>query len=160
MSQPYIIDFTDPLKQSFSIPVSGFNGPGGTQANTTLRLYGRGALDWGEAVDEDLVRLVENFSGASSPLYPTDGQMWREVRMYWHNTTAGPSDGWYVYNPNTHIWALANGTGTIGSGPTTPTIGNLYFDNATSKLYLYDSRYKQQTAAYFERSYSAKPVVP
>ena len=160
MSQPYVIDFTDPLKQSFSIPVSGFNGPGGAQANTTLRLYGRGALDWGEAVDEDLVRLTENFSSASSPLNPIDGQLWREVRMYWHNTTAGTYSGWYVYNPNTHAWALLNGTGTVASGPVTPSIGNVYYDNVANKLYLYDSRYKQQPAAYFERSFSTQVTAP
>jgi hypothetical protein len=160
MAQPYVIDFTDPLKASFSIPVAGFNGPGGTQANTTLRLYGRGALDWGEATDENLVRLTESFSSASSPLNPIDGQVWREVKLYWHNTTAGNFSGWYVYNSTTHAWALLNGTGIVASAPGVPSVGFHYYDNATQKLYLYDSRYKQQAAAFFERSFTPASTAP
>lgn len=160
MSLPYVIDFTDPLKGSFSIPQAGFNGPGGTSANTTLRLYGRGALEWGESVDEDLVRLLENFSGGSEPIHPTDGQIWREVKLYWHNTTAGTHAGWYVYNNTTHVWALLNGTGAVATSAASPAIGNYYYDSALSKLFLYDSRYKQEPAGWFERSFRAATVVP
>lgn len=97
----YIIDFSDPLRNGFSIPAGGFNGPGGSSANTTLRLYGRGALEWGEAVDEDLVRLTENFASASSPSSPISGQIWIETTLYYRDTTQGSNTkGWWYYDPN------------------------------------------------------------
>lgn len=160
MSLPYIIDFTDPLKASFSIPQSGFNGPGGTQSNTTMRLYGRGALEWGEAINEDLVRLTENFSGATAPLNPIDGQLWRQVKLYWHNTSAGSTAGWYSYNQTTHDWELIGGTGVIASTSASPTIGKYYYDSGTSTLYMYDSRYKQAAAAWFSRAFMSGAGVP
>lgn len=160
MSIPYIIDFTDPLKASFSIPQAGFDGPGGSQSNTTLRLYGRGALEWGEAVDENLVRLTENFSSASAPLNPIDGQIWRKVKLYWHNTTAGPHAGWYSYNQTTHTWGLIGGTGILASTSAAPAIGGYYYDSVTSILYRYDSRYKQAAASWFVREYTASTINP
>lgn len=160
MSLPYIIDFTDPLKASFSIPQAGFDGPGGTQSNTTLRLYGRGALEWGEAVDENLVRLTENFSGASAPLNPIDGQIWRKVKLYWHNTTAGTHAGWYSYNQTTHTWGLIGGTGVLASNSNAPTIGGHYYDSVSGTLYRYDSRYKQAAAAWFSREYTSDDAAP
>jgi len=42
----YDITLSDPLKSGFLIQPGGFNGPGGAQSNSSLRLYGRGALEW------------------------------------------------------------------------------------------------------------------
>ena len=85
----YVIDYSDPLKSEFSIQPGSFDGPGGSVSSTSLRLYGRGALEWGESVDENLVRLLENFAGATPPLNPTAGQMWFQQKLYWRNTTPG-----------------------------------------------------------------------
>ena len=160
MAQPYVIDFTDPLKASFSIPPAGFNGPGGTQSSTTLRLYGRGAVDWGEATDENLVRLTENFFSGSAPINPIDGQLWRDVQLYWHNNTGGTHTGWYIYNLTAHTWGLLNGTGNVDPVPGTPTIGKHYYDSAAGILYRYDSMYKQQAASWIPRTHTEISIVP
>lgn len=165
MSTIYTIDFTDPTKGSFSIPKAGFNGPGGAASNTTLRLYGRGALDWGEAVDENLVRLAENFSSATAPINPVDGQLWRSVALYWHDSTQTTYAGWYKFdwdiNSGTYnTWTLLGGAGTVASSSSSPVIGNYYFDSGTSTLYRYDSLYKQQAAAWIARDFATVSGAP
>lgn len=165
MSTIYTIDFTDPTKGSFLIPKAGFNGPGGATANTTLRLYGRGALDWGEAVDENLVRLTENFSSATAPINPLDGQIWRSVSLYWHNSSSGTYAGWYrfdwdINSATYNTWVLIGDAGTVASTNASAVIGNYYYDNGTSTLYRYDSLYKQQAASWSPRSFTARAGAP
>lgn len=90
----YNLDFSEPLKGGFTIAPGAFNGPGGSLSATSLRLYGRGALEWGEAVNEDLARLAENFAGASGPLDPIGGQMWMRQKLYVRDTAVAlPSPG-------------------------------------------------------------------
>lgn len=159
----YAIDFSDPLKGSFSIPAGGFNGPGGSSANTSLRLYGRGALEWGEAVDEDLVRLTENFASASSPSYAITGQTWVEQTLYYRNTLIGNVlQGWYYYDikevaPNK--WKLLNGTGIVsGTASVSPIEGEYYSNGVT--LFGYYSLGKYEPAAWLPRSYIIGGAVP
>lgn len=135
----YVIDFSEPLKTGFSIPDGGFNGPGGSAANTTLRLYGRGAREWGEAVDEDLVRLTENFASASSPSEPTTGQVWVEQLLYYRDLSLGSVyQGWYYYDQNSNLtnkWKLVGGTGVVPSTPPdTPVEGQYYYDTSKGHL--------------------------
>lgn len=154
----YDITLTDPLMSGFTIQPGAFDGPGGSRANTTLRLYGRGALEWGEAVDEDLVRLAETFAGSTPPLNPIPGQLWMRVRYYWHDTSATPTTGWWFYDPRVgqRAWQRLNGTGTISDSPSSnPTIGSYYVDTTTNALYRWDSAYKQAGAAWLNRNYSA-----
>lgn len=152
----YDITLTDPLKSGFTIQPGAFDGPGGSRANTTLRLYGRGALEWGEAVDENLVRLAETFAGATPPLYPLPGQLWMRVKYYWHDTSAAAASGWWFYNPTAKAWARLNGTGTIpDAAGNNPTIGSYYTDTTTNLLYRWDTAYKQAGAAWLPRHYSA-----
>lgn len=154
----YDITLTDPLMSGFTIQPGAFDGPGGSRAHTTLRLYGRGALEWGEAVDEDLVRLAETFAGSTPPLNPIPGQLWMRVRYYWHDTSATPTTGWWFYDPRVgqRAWQRLNGTGTISDSPSSnPTIGSYYVDTTTNILYRWDSAYKQAGAAWLNRNYSA-----
>lgn len=162
----YVIDFSDPLKNGFSIPAGGFNGPGGSNANTTLRLYGRGALEWGEAVNEDLVRLAENFASASPPSVATAGQLWAEVTYYYHDTTQTATTGWYYYDINSvaaNKWTLLNGTGIVSTVvPVTPVVGQYYLDTAPAPdvLYGYYSLGRYEPATFVARSYTTGAGAP
>lgn len=152
----YIIDHTDPLTGQFSISPGGFNGPGGTSSNSTLRLHGRGALEWGEAVDENMLRLAENFAGATAPLSPVGGQLWYSTKFYYHDANVLQPGGWYRYDPTSALankWSLLNGTGIVAtSAPPAPAIGNYYFSGGT--LYRNDTAYKQADVGWLSREFT------
>jgi len=76
----YVIDNTSGMLD-FQIAPGELNGPGGVEHLTDLRLYGNGALRWGEGVDENLLRLVENFAcpekeSDDNPPPGTLGKLW------------------------------------------------------------------------------------
>lgn len=121
MSTNYEINFSEPLKQGFTISAGGRNGPGDANADSSLRLYGRNALDWGEAVNEDLLRLVENFASASPPGNAITGQLWAEWSLYYKDTTAvdvgSVSFGWWRWNVTTAAWEALPRDANIGTDP-------------------------------------------
>lgn len=163
----YNITFTDPLINGFTIQPGGFDGPGGSFAHTTLRLYGRGALEWGESVDENLLRLAESFAGSTAPHNPISGQLWFETIFYWHDTSVAgqPATGWYIFNPNTKTWGAIGGSGTVTSGldaakPASPTIGQYYYATDTQILYRWDQAYAQEGATWLTRVYTTSTTTP
>lgn len=157
----YDITLTDPLKPGFTIQPGGFDGPGGARSNTTMRLYGRGALEWGEAVDENLARLTETFAGSTPPLNPNTGQLWMRVRYYAHDTSQGNLAGWWQYNLTSHTWAPLDGSVNLAGGsvantaPTNPSIGSYYYNTTEGVLYRWDTAYKQASAAWLPRAFTA-----
>lgn len=151
----YDITLSDPLNSGFLIQPGGFNGPGGTQSNSSLRLYGRGALEWGEAVDENLIRLAETFGSSSPPISPISGQLWNCIRYYFHDSTLANNAGWWWFNPSTNVWARLNGTGIVAtSAPGNPTIGSYYLNTGDNMLYRWDTAYKQAGAAWMPRHFT------
>lgn len=162
MSTTYNIDFSEPIKQGFQIKAGAYNGPGGTESNTTLRLFGRGAREWGEAVDEDLVRLAENFASASAPSVAISGQMWVETAIYYRNTTIGNVlQGWYRYDTTTNTWGLLGGTGVVpNTAAPVPTVGSYYYDSGEGVLKGYYSLGKYEPAAWLTRASTANAGAP
>lgn len=47
---------------SFVIGPGELNGPAGLSRQSDLRLFGFGSLKWGEGIDQNLYRMLENFS--------------------------------------------------------------------------------------------------
>lgn len=85
----YRINFTDPKNGSFVIepytvngnvtPTSDMLHKKATRANTSLQLPGQYVPNYGELVHEDLVHLLENFSGDTAPTTPIEGQLWYDT---------------------------------------------------------------------------------
>jgi hypothetical protein len=78
--------------------------PGEGDNNTSLTLFGRGARSYGEGIQEDLLRLLENFASPDAPVSPTQGQLWYDssaAKLRVFNGTA---------------WELISGSGSGGSG--------------------------------------------
>lgn len=84
----YIIKRTDTVNNGqFTIKPFTTNGPAvpsaetplaphSVSANTSLVLLGKGMFEYGESVASDFVHLLENFSNATAPVYPIQGQLW------------------------------------------------------------------------------------
>lgn len=122
------IDYTlnwsdDSLKPPFILT-------GGTidTTRTSLALTGKGSINWGERLQENLLHLLENFAGGAAPSLPTIGQLW-------FNSS---SERLSVYFDNAwHDLTYRN----IASAtePTGPQIGDLWFNTADNLLYVYTS---------------------
>ncbi len=155
----YYINYSEPLKAGFQVNAGGSDGPGAATVTTSLRIYGQGALSWGEAVDEDLIRLAENFSGASAPPSPIHGQFWIENSLYYRDITAGtPYQGWWLFDPNSKQWGQIGTNGTVGSTPVPSAV--YYYDTNTATLYGFFSLVAGMTQDFVPRSYMTGSGIP
>jgi len=68
MATVYSIQHTDTNKPSFIINPSQINGFGGPKSNSSLILHGTGRLKYGEALNENFLHLLENFSSPARAL--------------------------------------------------------------------------------------------
>ena len=82
-----ILNFTDPTNGSILIKPYTTNGPAtpasalpldpnAVTADTSLILLGKGLWEYGERVQENMLHMLENFSGPSAPVHPVQGQVW------------------------------------------------------------------------------------
>jgi hypothetical protein len=93
---------------------------------TDLTLIGKNYSGFGEAFNENLVRLLENFASTSRPTKPVRGQIWfdvTELKLKVYNGTA--------FQPVSSATIAA-------TQPTTLTPGDLWFDDTNKQLYFYD----------------------
>ena len=117
MANDYQFTFTDPTKSDFVVKPYTFNGhqtpadpafysnTGTTavSANTSLVFLGKGMPDYGEAVQNNLVFLMENFANSVPPLEPKEGQLWyKNVDLA--DAPNPEKKGMYVYNETTTSW--------------------------------------------------------
>lgn len=82
----YRINFTDPKNGSFVIdpytvngtvtPVTNILHNSAVRSSTSLLLPGQYVPNYGESILENLVHLLENFSGSTAPVTPVEGQLW------------------------------------------------------------------------------------
>jgi hypothetical protein len=98
-----------------------------------IRLIGKNVSGFGEAVNENFVKLLENFASASEPLRPIEGQIWynkSDKRLM-------------VWDP-TELWKGANGTIVRDTEPVLRASGDIWIDSKEKKMYYYvgSSRYE------------------
>lgn len=154
----YNIDYSDPLRTGFSIVPGGLDGPGGIESHTSLRLYGRGALEWGESVDENLVRLNENFAGATAPVVPIAGQLWVRQSLYVKNGAS-----FFRWNISLEIWqplTVVTVANSITAQLPGTSVGSYVYSTADAKLYRWDAAYKQKAASWLPRSLTVQATNP
>ena len=94
-------------------------------ATTDLTLIGNGYAGFGELLNENLVKLLENFNNTSAPTNKVQGQMWydktnNQIKVY--NGSKWKSMG-----------TLENST----SAPTNAIQGDMWFDTSNTQLYVY-----------------------
>ena len=94
--------------------------------STDITLIGKNYSGFGEAFNENLVKILENFSSTTAPLHPVKGQVWFD----------SAENKLKVYNGTTFIPVSS---ATISSSqPATLSIGDLWFDDIGAQLYFFD----------------------
>ena len=89
-----------------------------------LTLIGRNYVGFGEALNENLIKLLENFSSTATPQTPVTGQIWydaSEGRLKVYDGTTFKSNGPIISNTQPQMVA-----------------GDIWIDNSENKLYFYD----------------------
>ena len=95
-------------------------------ATTDLTLFGKGYAGFGEKLNENLVKLLENFNNTSAPGNKVQGQLWFDQTNKQLNVYTGEK-----FKP---VGSTTNST----TAPTNAVKGDLWFDTANSQLYCYD----------------------
>jgi len=100
---------------------------------TNLTLIGKSYSNWGENLNENLVKLLENSSSTASPTTPLRGQLW-------FDTNVGQLK---VYNGTE--FEPAGGAQPKASVPSSPGVGDLWLDSTNDQVFVYtgDSRSHQ-----------------
>jgi hypothetical protein len=98
------------------------------QNTTSLSLIGKNFSGFGEILNENFIRLLENFSSTTPPSPAIRGQIW-------YDSTEAKLK---VYNG---VAFVPVSSATIsGSQPTTLAIGDLWYNNLTNQLFFFDGQ--------------------
>jgi len=96
------------------------------QEATDLTLIGKNVSGFGEYINENFVRLLENFAATSEPNYPIVGQIWFDTS----------ENRLKVYDGNN--FRIGSGPIVSPTPPLTPIQGDFWIDSAENQLYFYD----------------------
>ena len=106
---------------------------GTVDTTTSLQLFGKSFSGFGEALNENLVKLLENSASTASPIAPLKGELWfdtttNQIKVY-DGTSFKPTGG-----------AKAS-----SSKPTSPSVGDMWLDTTNDQVFVYtgDSRSHQ-----------------
>jgi hypothetical protein len=99
---------------------------GGIDNTTSLALPGRGYLNYGEPVNQNMLWIMQSFANSSAPTNPVTGQLWYNTSNNNLNVYTGTS------------WISAGGaiiSTTQPTGLTSVNAGALWFDNTNKQMY-------------------------
>ena len=94
-------------------------------ATTDLTLIGKGYAGFGEKLNENLVKLLENFNNTTSPSNKVQGQMWYDKTNNQINVYTGSK------------WKPVGSTSNSATAPTSAVLGDMWFDTTNTQLYVY-----------------------
>jgi hypothetical protein len=98
----------------------------GTVDNTTsVQLFGKSYSGFGEGLNENLVKLLENSASTSAPSAPLEGELWFDTS----------TDQLKVYDGSS--FKPTGGAKVSTTQPTSPSAGDLWQDSTNSQLYFY-----------------------
>jgi hypothetical protein len=96
------------------------------QSATDLTLIGKNALSYGEAFNENFVKILENFSSTTAPSNPITGQLWYDTS----------ESRLKIYNGSS--FKVAGGTIVSNTAPSSITQGDIWIDSTRQQLYFND----------------------
>ena len=133
MSSVFIVDNTDGTLSLVMEPGS-LNGPGSGTRDSDLRLYGMGTLLWGEGVNENILRISENWAcdeKAGTPGTPQD-----EIDLGPGRGITTPLEGqtWWnktikqMYAYDGAAWKTISALYVSNDPTDNPSVGDLWYD--------------------------------
>lgn len=93
---------------------------------TALTLIGRNSVGFGEAFNENFVKLLENFASTTAPENAIKGQIWFDTQTNRLNVFDG------------NIFRASGGPQVSPRVPDPLTTGDLWINNETNQMYMYD----------------------
>lgn len=137
----YSLDWTDASSDPTKTPITVNVGTTNSTA-TSLVLTGKGAANYGEIQQQNLLHLLENFASATEPANPTVGQGWYDTASQTFKvcTTLNPS-------PN---WEPVGGLQVSATAPTSPELGDTWYEPtgpSSGVLYVYTGLGRYPTTA-------------
>ena len=94
-------------------------------ATTDLTLIGKGYAGFGESLNENLVKLLENFNNTSAPSNKIQGQLWYDKTNNQLNVYTGSK-----FKP-------VGSTENSATAPTNAVLGDMWLDTTNTQLYVY-----------------------
>ena len=94
-------------------------------ATTDLTLIGKGYAGFGEKLNENLVKLLENFNNTSAPTNKVQGQLWYDKSNNQLNVYTGSK-----FKP-------VGSTSNSATAPANAVQGDMWFDTTNTQLYVY-----------------------
>jgi hypothetical protein len=94
--------------------------------STDITLIGKNFSGFGEAFNENLIKLLEHFSSNTAPIHPIKGQIWFDSSQ----------SKLKVYNGTSFV-PVSSAT-VSSSQPNTLAAGDLWYDNVGKQLYFFD----------------------
>lgn len=93
---------------------------------TDLALFGKGYAGFGERLNENLVKMLENFANTSAPANKQRGQLW-------YDTLENQIKVW-----NGNKFKPVGSSTNSATSPANANTGDFWFDTSNSQLYVYD----------------------
>jgi hypothetical protein len=94
-------------------------------ATTDLALFGKGYAGFGERLNENFVKVLENFANTTAPANKIKGQLW-------YDTLVNQIKVW-----NGSKFKPVGSSTTSAAQPTNANTGDMWFDTNNSQLYVY-----------------------
>ncbi len=95
---------------------------------SSLTLIGKNFAGYGEFLNENFVKLLENFAHSTAPSNPMAGQLW------WDSSTGVKTMKVYTGS----VWKSVGGSTASSAAPTTPLLGDTWWDTVSGQLKVWD----------------------
>lgn len=96
--------------------------------SASIKFPGRGYINYGEPVNENMLWIMQNFASASSPTSPLNGQLWYDT-----NTKLIK-----VYDSTSGSWVSVGGVIRSSTPPVTGSnVGALWYDTTKNQLHVW-----------------------
>jgi hypothetical protein len=95
---------------------------------TSLNLVGRNFPGYGLFINENFIKLLENFSNSTAPSNPLVGQIWWDSTSRHLNVWQGTGNGWKIISSSL----------TGPTSPTNPVTGDFWWNTSTSQFSVFN----------------------